>query len=146
MNTNNNANKGIASLPAIMLMGAIIVEIAIASMFLLTYLNNSVYGTRLANQAFIAARTGINDGISRLILDKNLDRQSYSIVTAGATADVLVCKEIFFYCDGSATISTGKHQIVSTGRALTRKHRVVALITVSSTTGLVTVDSIKDQP
>lgn len=135
-----------ASLPAILMLGAVIVEVAVASVFLLTYINNSVYGTRLSNQAFVAARAGIDDAIARVILNKNLSNLEYSLSVSGATADVSICKDIFFSCDGSATVASGKHEVVATGHALTRQHRVIAVLVVDSTTGLVTIESIKDQP
>ena len=140
------ASSGIASLPAILLMGAIIVEVAVASVFLLTYLNNSVYGARLSEQALVAARSGINDAVSRVILNKDcgadagcapLYPDTYTITVEGAYVDVSICKD---------TCVSGKHQVVAIGRALTKQHRVVAVLTVDSFTGLVTVDSIKDQP
>jgi hypothetical protein len=116
-------------------------------MFLLSYLNSSVYGTRLNNQAFLAARAGINDAISRVILNKNCGADAscapvypdtYTITTAGATAEISICKDT---CAGS-----GKHEIVATGFALTRRHRVAAILTVDAVTGLVSVDSIADEP
>ncbi len=135
-----------ASLPAILMLGAVIVEVAVASVFLLTYLNGSVYGTRLSNQSLAAARAGINDAILRVILDKNINQLDYTVTLEGATASVAICKDIFFHCDGSATTATGKDQIVATGTALTREHRVIAILSVDSTTGLVTIDSLQDQP
>ncbi len=140
------ASPGIASLPAILMLGAIIIEVAIASVFLLGYVNNSIYGTRLSNQAFVAARAGIYDGVSRIILNKDLSNLTYPISISGANVIVSICKEIFFSCDGSETVESGKHQIVATGYALTRQHRVIAILTVDSVTGLVTIESIKDQP
>lgn len=141
------SRKGIASLPAILLMSAIIIEIGIASVFLLTYLNNSVYGTRLANQAFMAARSGINDAVARIILNKNCGVDAscaptypgtYTITVGTATTDVSICKDT---CVGS-----GKDQIIAIGRALTRQHRIVAIANVDPTTGMVVIESIKDEP
>jgi hypothetical protein len=146
--THNNLSprSGIASLPAILLLGAIIVEIGIASVFLLSYLNNSVYGTRLSNQALLAANAGINDAVSRVILNKDLHQESYTLTAGGATAEVKICKDTFFFCDGTGTSQSGKHQIVSMGRALTRQHRLIGILSVDPVTGLVVIDSIKDQP
>ena len=139
--------SGIASLPAILLMGAVIVEVGVASIFLLTYLNNSVYGVRLSEQALMAARSGVNDAISRVILNKNcgadsscapLPPDTYTVTVGGASADVSICKDS---CAGS-----GKDEIISIGHAFTKQHRVVAILVVDSFTGLVTIESIKDLP
>lgn len=141
------ARSAIASLPAILLMGAVIVEVGVASIFLLSYLNNSVYGVRLSEQALMAARSGINDAISRVILNKNcgadsgcapLPPDTYTVTAEGASAQVSICKDS---CAGS-----GKDEVVSVGRSFTKQHRLVAILVVDSFTGLVTVQSIKDQP
>ena len=55
--------SGIASLPAILLLGGIIIEIGIAGSFLLFYLNNSIYGTKLANEALTVAQSGFDDAV-----------------------------------------------------------------------------------
>ena len=144
--TRRLAAVGIASLPAILLLGAIIVEIAVASVFLLSYLNNSVYGTRLSNQAHSAAASGINDAVLRVILNKDVNEESYTLAVGSAAVDVEICKDIFFPCDGSTTIAAGKHQVVAIGRALTRRHRLIATLSVDASTGLVSIDSIKNQP
>lgn len=137
--------RGIASLPVMLLLGGIMVEIAIAGAFLLTYLNNSVYGTRLSDQAFLAAQTGINDAVLRIILNKNCGSDgncapvypsTYTITTSGATAEVSICK---------GTCIPGKHQIISIGRALTKQHQLIATVNVDGLTGLVTVESIVDE-
>ena len=139
--------SGIASLPAILLMGAVIVEVGVASVFLLTYLNNSVYGVRLSERALMAARSGVNDALSRIILNKNcgadsscapLPPNTYRLDVDGAWADVSICKDS---CAGS-----GKDEIVAIGHAFTKQHRVVAILAVDSFTGLVTIESIKDLP
>lgn len=147
INKKLRAQKGIASLPVILLMSAIVIEIGIASVFLLSYLNNTVYGTRLANQAFMAARSGVNDAINRVILNKNCGVDTscapsfpgtYTINIGTATADIAICKD--------TCVGIGKDEIISTGYSFTRQHRIVAVVTVDSATGLVTIESIRSEP
>jgi hypothetical protein len=137
--------KAIASLPAILLMGAIIVEIGVAGVFLISYLNNSVYGTRLSSQALLAAQSGVNDAVWRLMLNKNCGSDlscapiypdTYSITVGDTTADISICKD---------SCIIGKTQITAVGHAFTKQHRVVAIVNIDPST-LVTVESIKDQP
>jgi hypothetical protein len=136
------ARRGVASLPAIILFGGLMVEIGLAGAFLIYYLNNSLYGTRLSQAALVAAQAGIEDGMLKVILDKSCPNiscpASYSIETDSGTADVVICKDS---CSGAGTT-----QITSTGSSLTRKHKIVAVLTVNTTTGLVTKDSITEIP
>lgn len=140
--TNYKLSRGIASLPAIILFGGLMVEIGLTGAFLVYYLNNSLYGTRLSQAALVAAEAGIEDGILKVVLDKSCPNvscpSSYSIVTDSGTADVVICKDS---CSGSGTT-----QITSVGSSLTRKHKIVAVLSVNNTTGLVTKDSITEIP
>lgn len=129
--------KGIASLPVILLLGGIIITIGITGAFLLIYLNNSLYGTRLSNEALEAAQSGINDAIMRVIVNKDLI-DSYEITLGSSTATVTICKDV---CDG---VSIGQDKITSVGRSFTKQHQLVAVLNVSSTTGWVTIQSIEE--
>lgn len=138
---------GIASLPVVLLLGIIMVEIGIAGTLLLSYLNTSVYGVRLSNDAFAAARSGIDDAVLKIIYDKNcgsnIDCPStpYTFSTPNASAEVTICASD---CAGSPAIGVDQKRIISIGSALTKVKRLVALVTVSSTTGLVTIDSLTE--
>jgi hypothetical protein len=134
------ATRGIASLPAILLFGGILIEIGIISALLVYYLNNTLYANRLSDQALAAAQTGIEDGILKVVQDKTCPNascaSSYQIETTNGTATITICKDS---CAG-----TGKTQIVSTGAALTKKHKLIATLSVDQTTGEVTIDEIKE--
>ncbi len=136
-------SAGIASLPVVLLLGGIILEIGIAGTFLLSYLNSGVYGNRLAGQALIAAESGISDAVLRVILNKNCGADAncsgdpYDFITESGSAEVTICKDLCI---------PNKHQITSVGRALTKRRQLIAVLTVSSSTGLVSVDSITDTP
>ena len=136
------SRKGVASLPAIILFGGLMVEIGLAGAFLIYYLNNSLYGTRLSQAALVAAQAGIDDGILKVILDKDCPNincpANYSITTESGNADVVICKDS---CSGSGTT-----QITSTGYSLTRKHKIVAILNVNNTSGLVTKVSVTEEP
>ncbi len=128
---------GIASLPVILLIGSIIIEIGVAGTLLLVYLNNSLYGNRLGNEALAGAQSGIDDGIMRVILDKNLSA-SYSLTVGRANVDVTICK------DACVGLSVGQDAITATSRVLTKEHTLVAILNVSSTSGLVETVSLKE--
>ena len=75
------------------MLGGIIVEISVAGLLLLFYLNNSIYGSRLADEALAVAQSGINDAIVQVILNKNLINVSGETLPVGngvATTDISV--------------------------------------------------------
>lgn len=132
---------GVASLPAILLFGGIIIELGLASALLVYYMNNTLYGTRLSSEALVAAQAGIDDAMLRVITNKNCPDAScpasYTITSGSRTADVTICRDC---------IVAGKTQITSTGQALTKKHQLTATLTVSTSTGQVTLDSLVETP
>lgn len=134
------ANRGVASLPAILLFGGLIIEIAIAGAFLVFYLNNSVYGTRLANEALLAAQAGLDDAILKIILDKSCPNincpQEYVLQNGSATAEVEICKDV---CAG-----VDKTQITSVGKSFTKRKKLIAVLAVDQTSGKVSIESITD--
>lgn len=133
--------KGLASLPAVILFGGIVIEVAIASAFLVVYLNNSIYGTRLGNEALTAAQTGIDDGIMQVLLDKDCPNatcpSSYTIDVGDRSVDVEICKDT---CQGANT-----HEITATGQALTRRKVLTAILNTNATTGKITLQSIIEE-
>jgi hypothetical protein len=139
------AQRGIASLPVVLLLGGIIVEAAIAGAFVLYFISGDVYGDRLNTQAFEIARSAIDDGILRVMsnpdcgIDTSGCPNPYTITAGGSTATVTICKDT---CPGQGT---GITQISSVGSALGKKHSLKATLSVSSTLPLVTVQSIVDQ-
>lgn len=138
--TSYKLKRGIASLPAIILFGGLMVEIGLTGAFLIYYLNNSLYGTRLSQAALVAAQAGLEDGILKVTLNKNCPDvncpASYTITTESGNATVEICR----------TCVINKTQITSTGSSLTRKHKIVAVLNVNNTTGLVTRDSVTETP
>lgn len=132
--------KGVASLPAIILFGGLLVEIGIAGALLVFYLNSSLYGTRLANEALVIAQAGVDDAMLRIVRDKTCPNAScpeeYTITAGNGSADVTICK------DSCAGID--KTEITSVGRVFTRRHKLITIVSIDATTGLITIDSVTD--
>jgi len=126
--------RGLASLPAILLLGGIIVEISVAGLLLLFYLNNSVYGSRIADEALAVAQSGINDAVMQIILDKDAEFSGYSLGVGNGTATT----------DVSIVVVSGKRIITTTGIVFTRERTLEATVTVDDVTGIVTIDSVKE--
>ncbi|KKR55663.1 MAG: hypothetical protein UT92_C0001G0006 [Candidatus Curtissbacteria bacterium GW2011_GWA1_40_24] len=122
-------------LPTILLIGGIIVEIGLAGVFIAYFFSQSGLGVKLSEEALAAAQAGVQDAILKIVRDKNFGSSSYSLTVANRSADVTVCKDT---CAGS-----GKYQITSLGKALTKRRQVQAIVGVTSS-GETKIESIKE--
>lgn len=134
------ARRGIASLPVILLVGGIIVEVGITGVLLFYFLNTNLSDARLSNSALIAAQTGIEDALLKITRNKNCPELAcpspYSITAGDQRATVTICKDT---CAG-----VGKTQVTSVGESRNKQHTLRAILTVSALTGEVSIDSITE--
>jgi hypothetical protein len=129
---------GAATLPVVLLIGGLIVEIGIAGAFMAYYLAQSGLGVKLSEEALAAARTGIQDAKIRIVRNKSFipDPNPYTLTVGNRTVQITTCKDS---CAG-----TGKFQITSLGIALTKRRQVQAIVSVDSLTGEVKIESEKE--
>jgi len=135
------------TLPFILLISGIIVEIAIAGAFVTYFLSTSGYGERLAVRAETAARSGINDAFARVMQNKDFSISScvtpytYTITAGGGdTAQISLCR--------TTDVITNKYTftVTSVGIAVSHQKKFVATLLVDQTTGQVELQSITEQP
>jgi len=149
--------SGIASLATILILSAVVVEIALIGFSLASFLSSANFGIRLSSHALTAAQTGIDDAMLRIIrgeLDDILSVQGsgggYQIYNIGeATATVVVCPGGTPECepqDFIAGLNQNIIQITSTGVAFPKKATLYAYLELDAVTGLVKVLSISDAP
>lgn len=140
------SQSGFASLPIVLLLGGLIIEAAIAGAFVLYYVNGGVYATKLASQASLVARAGIDDAILRVMMNPECGGtavascpgtgEPYSLTLNGSTASITILKD---------TPAGGQTEITSVGNAGGKQHRIVAIVNTSSTAPLTTISSITDE-
>lgn len=140
------SQSGFASLPVVLLLGGLIIEAAIAGAFVLYYVNSGVYATKLASQASLVARAGIDDAILRVIMNPECGGtavascpgtgEPYSLTLNGSTADITILKD---------TPANGQTEITSVGSAGGKQHLIVAVVTTSSTAPLTSINTITDE-
>jgi hypothetical protein len=139
-------SSGFASLPVVLLLGGLIIEASIAGAFILYYVNSGVYATKLANQASLVARSGIEDAIFRTLMNPECGGTAvsscagtgseYTFTLNGSTARVTIVKD---------TPTVGQTTITSIGQAQKKQHRISSIITTSSTAPLTTILNITDE-
>jgi len=130
--------KGAATLPVVLLMSSIVMELAIVGVTLSAVLGSSVFSARLSSEALAAAKAGAEDALLRVIRYKNCPGtgcpSSYSItVGTRSTADITITS------NGSGVIT-----IASTGISSLRQKKIQEVIGVDSTTGQVQIQSFKE--
>lgn len=130
--------KAAATLPVVLLIGGLVVEIGIAGAFMAYYLAQSGLGVKLSEEALVAARAGIQDAKIRIVRNKNFipSPNPYALIVGNRTAQITTCKDT---CAGA-----GKFQITSLGMALTKRRQVQLIISVDSLTGEVKIESEKE--
>lgn len=133
---NSTKKRGAAALPVILLLGGIVVEIGVAGAVLLFYLNNSLYGSKLASEALALAQSGSNEAIRQIILNKSAT--GLVTMTAGnGSVDVNIVSQS---CGANSCTLVA----TSVGTVINRKHTIVTTLVVDTNTGEVDIQSIQE--
>lgn len=124
-----NGRTGVIAFGTVLILGAIITEIAIVGSFLAYLLNKSNYGTRLSGEALAAARAGIDDGVAHILKQRLFPTctLSYSITAGNATADVVIQNTV---CSANGEGYT----VTATGKSLTKRRKLQAVVDVDPLT------------
>ena len=132
-----------ATLPMVLLVGGLVVEIAIAGAFIAYFLSQSGFGVKLSAEALAAAKAGIQDAKMRIVRNKNFipSPNPYTLTIGNNSAQITVCKELKTVSTACDTAMTGKFEITSLGMAFTKRRQVQAILYVASTTAEVKLES-----
>lgn len=156
-----NEKKGIAALATTLLIGAVIVELALAGILAVTFLNNENYGIRLSAQARNAATSALQEALIRVIRYKNLPNgnspvawnRSISFTVGGANAMAIICRSvegsthnIGTGCNPLGQATGGEYEIISTGTMLGKRFELKSKVAVDPITGKVTLISSQEVP
>lgn len=135
---------GQMTLPFVLLIGGLIVEIAVAGSFVTYFLSTSGFGGRLSERASAVSQAGIYDAIVKITKNKEftntscLSPYSYSFVVESDTTNITVCR--------SEDISANRYTytITSLATAGSRQKKNTATVLVDLTSGRVNLESIKE--
>jgi hypothetical protein len=142
--------RGIATLPTVLLLSGILMEIAITGVVLATMMNNASTNRRFGTEALAAARAGAQDGIMNVYRNNDFSSPGYSLdITDRASAQVVVCKAsktVIIPCDTPDCDLDGncKDEIISIGTVSDRKKKVIAVLGVDKDTGRVQIKSFEE--
>jgi hypothetical protein len=119
------------------MIGAIMVELNIALVFVIYLSNLSSYGTRLSQEALYAAKAGVNDAVLRTVRNKDFpsDYSNYNIAIGRASVAITVNKNIPY---------TYQNTITAVATVLTRQKTMRAIISINSINGEVSIVSFDE--
>lgn len=128
---------GIAALPLIILLGGLTAEIALFVTTASYVFVNSEFGVRLSADALLAARAGVQDAVVKIVRDKSFISATTTLTLGNASVDVSVCKN-------PPCVASGKHKVLSVGKAQTRRRGLEAILNVDEVTGEVKMESLAE--
>ena len=131
--------RGVAALPLLLILSGIIMEIAIASTFIIFFLLESGLGERVALEGLAAARSGIYEAAQKIVRNKNFYTPSTLTVTIGdrRSVDVSVCNN---------APCVGERIIEAVGVATRKQRKLEAILNIDEATGEVRIASLKEVP
>lgn len=139
-------NKGQVSLPVILLISSIIIEIAIAGSFVAYFLSAGGLGERLAARARTTALSGIYDAMIKITRDKEFGNGncspggSYEFNVGSDKATMNICKT------EDDPSNSYIYTIMALATASSRQKKFIGIITVDQTNGRVKLKSITEEP
>ena len=135
-------SHGVVALVTVLLLGAVLTEIALAGIFVVYVLNNSSFGLRLSSDALAASQSGIDDALLNLLRDKDFAYSSSPfvlILSSRASADITLVNS-----PCGALLTPKQATITSLGRAGLQRRQLEATVAVDCATGEVRVALIKE--
>lgn len=163
------ARAGAATLPVVLIISAIIMEVAITSVLVAGVFGSATFNSRIASESLSAAEAGANDGMLKVIRYCPIKSVYYSAgcVNGGSTNTVAAWPACppgsnittayavtpYSVSIGSRTASviiednpdcSGNKIIISTSSILNRVKRIEARLTTDQTTGETNIMSFKE--
>lgn len=115
--------RGIGALPVMLLLGAIVIEIAIVGAATAILRNNVLLSTRAGAAAFYTARGGVQDGILQITRNKNFSSSGYTATINGNIATIVVTKD---------QPVSGESTVTASSSVFGRIKKVQAIVNVDS--------------
>ncbi len=130
--------KGIAILPIVFIVGAIVVEIAVIAGILSFFGSSSNFSIKSGQAAVFTARAGIEDALMKITRDKNFytaSPYSISVYSGSITTEA----SVFVYESG-----VNEKKIVATSTVFSRTKTITAIVNVNDVTGETSITSMEE--
>ena len=137
--------KGIAALPVILLISAIVIELVVAGAFLAFSFSTGSFGTQLSAEAFFGARAGADDAMYRIIKGNYSPSYNFNLQIGTRTVTSTITVEQDPVDLGSCSVSWGCHyRIRSIGKSFIRERKVELILSVNPTTREIKKESFRE--
>lgn len=144
--------NGVATLPTVLMIGGIIMELAIAGVVVGYAFTESGSGMRFSSEALFVARAGVDDAVYKII--RGDYQSSYTLTASGAAgtaserkAEVTVEKDPadLLEAPGSCGVFWGCYfRVRSLGHVVGRRRKVESVLSVDPLTREIRIDYIKE--
>lgn len=125
------SNEGQTALSFVFLIGIVIISIGITLAFLTASFLNSGYGFQAANRALAIASAGAEDGLVKLIRNKDFSAATpYSVPVGSDSANVTIIQN---------SPAANQATIVSSAAIFFRQRKIQVVVSINSVTGKVDV-------
>lgn len=150
--------KGIVTLPIILLIGGIVMELTIAGVVVATLINNTIFSERLSAEALAAAHAGVQDAMVKIIRYNCFSGMSIGCpsddslspdvldLSNDRIAEVYISDRMSTDSDGDGTDDTFSFVIDSVGTVLARKKRIEAKVGINPNSGKISIISLEEVP
>lgn len=140
-----NKKQGIAALPVILLISAIITEIVVVGAFVAFSFSSGSFGSALSNEALFGARAGAEDAIYRVIQNTYLSNYSLVLSIGNHTVtDTIVVEKDPIDLGACSQLWGCRFRITSTGVVLFRQRKIQVILSVDPLTREIRRESFKE--
>lgn len=131
-----HSRKSAAALSTVLLVGAIVVEAAVASLVASYLVSQEGLGLKLSYDATVISRSGLNDALLKVIRNgSGASAQTYQVAVENWSSDVVIAKSVL----GNNDI---QFVITATAAVLNKHHTTRAVVIVDSVSGLAQIESV----
>ncbi len=137
----HRGTRGVVAFSTILVLSAIVVEVGIAASLLVYFLNRSNYGIRLTNEAFAAARAGVDDAMIRVVRARFYPscETTYNLAVSGTVSADVTIQNV-----ACSSVAETQYIISSTGKALGKRRTLTATLDINPSTREVRVLNIAE--
>ncbi|MEK7115007.1 MAG: hypothetical protein AAB847_01465, partial [Patescibacteria group bacterium] len=131
--------KGVVVIPTVLMLGGLLAVIALTGSLIVYLLSRSNFNIRLSAGALLSAKTGLQDGVLRLIRDTNFI-SSAGYDPTGESKNQVKINVIL------SNVDVVRKEIISVGCASARYRQLRGVVEINKNTGELKVLSIEEVP
>lgn len=130
--------QGVISLTTVLIVSTVIVETALVGLSIAYLVGEEGFGLKSSRHATVAARSGMNDAILKIINNKDYLGQSYTLPVDIYETDVTITRN-------AIDTRYARYDIDSLGKSLGKRIKISGVIIVDEYSGEVTVQSFQEK-